>query len=246
MAGAAVAGRAGGAWRGWQPASGERGAHLKGGGALAVNGHLHTRGHPARRVQRPSLAPCAGRSMRRWLVKGRGRNLRRGGCRESKGLAKWVSLNRQPRPSVPGSANPPWVLQPAQDAGLWQAGSAPRGQPPARCGSPDSSVFHADVAEGSTCQLAPLRAGPTTSHLRQGGEPQQLDRRMLAPQASRHRSPVAEAARGAAAPAAAALTGSLPSAAPGRQRGRAQRGGARGTAAAAAGPSPQKCCRRGG
>ena len=32
---------------------------------------------------------------------------------------------------------------------------------------PASSVFQAEVAEGSTCQLAPLRAGPATSHLRQ-------------------------------------------------------------------------------
>jgi len=31
-------------------------------------------------------------------------------------------------------------------------------------------VFQAEVADGSTCQLAPLRAGPATSHLHYSGQ----------------------------------------------------------------------------
>ncbi len=33
---------------------------------------------------------------------------------------------------------------------------------------PDSNAFHADVANGSTCKLLPLLAGPMTNHLDQG------------------------------------------------------------------------------
>jgi len=144
--------------------------HLKVRHPFVIDAHFNARRHPPRWVQRPTLAPCSSK----------GRRQAANVCHRQLAVA-----DRPTNAAV--QVQLCWALfhesSCLRAAGAFQAdvaegcANAKEQGSVTNCfltieliGLPDKRVFQADVAEGSTCQLAPERAGPATSHLSHTGK----------------------------------------------------------------------------